>query len=56
MELVDGPVYTPDRGASRPLADVIGPLTDEQATRVLAIFNRRQRSQDAIEPAHPDAA
>lgn len=49
---------TAERRASKPLSHFIGEMTDEQATRVLAIFNRHRvsREQPAVQPAQPDAA
>jgi hypothetical protein len=45
------------RQASRPLVDVIGEMTDEQAVAVLAIFNRHLHSkQEAYPAATSDAA
>lgn len=37
----------PRRQASVPLVDVIGPLTDEQAAQVVAVFNRHMYAPES---------
>ena len=48
---------TPSRQASAPLVDVIGPLTDEQAAQVVAVFNRHMYTpENNYDAGTPDAA
>lgn len=46
----------PRRRASRPLVDVIGPMTDEQAAKAIAIFNRYLYAPETAQAETPDAA
>jgi hypothetical protein len=45
-----------DSGAPQTLADVVGPLGQDQALRILAIFNRYLHADDACRAETPDAA